>query len=194
MSAMDILPKQARKKSGAIDISFKEPHLVIGIRTQSCDVNDPSSYGKCGLVVQDGDACTCFTYVKPFNLETTFYLDKLMSWMKLPSRAFMYAQMKYWPKPVTKATTDIFCESSQEECFTEVTFGPNARILRWSWFGNVPKSAFTPEGIALVSIIVAAATLGVVVSRPKSRSSGKNTMIDSFLKVNRVICGAASRS
>jgi hypothetical protein len=197
MSAMDILPKQARKKAGAIDISFKEPHLVIGIRTRSCDASEPSSYATCGLAVQDGDSCTCFIYVKPFNLETTFYLDRLMAWMKLPSRAFMYAQMKYWPKPVTKETTDIFCDRSQEECSIEVEFGPNARVLQWSWFGKVTKATFTPEGIAACSLISAVMVLQFVIRRLRARSgsSTKNKLLDSFVAVNRAVCGmGASRS
>jgi hypothetical protein len=195
MSAMDVLPKQARKKAGAIDISFKEPHLVIGVRTRSCDATDASSYAHCGLAVQDGDSCTCYTYVKPFNLETTFYMDKLMALMKLPSRAFMYAQMKYWPKPVTKETTDMFCDRSQEDCSFEVKFGRGARILQWSWFGKEAKPTFTPEGIAAFSLVAASVLLLAVVKRyTKANSNKRSKLIDSFIAVNRAVCGAASRS
>jgi len=56
-SAMEILPKQPRKKVGAIDISFKEPHLPIGVRKSSCDAQQPDSYRECGMAVQDGDEC-----------------------------------------------------------------------------------------------------------------------------------------
>ncbi|CAE8730209.1 unnamed protein product, partial [Polarella glacialis] len=76
--AMEVLPKMPRKKAGAIDISFKEPHLPIGVKLTNCDAQEPSSYQFCGMAVQDGDQCTCYTYIVPFNLKTTLYLDKLM--------------------------------------------------------------------------------------------------------------------
>merc|ERR1719210_2134348 len=147
--AAAILPKQQRKKMGAIDISFRDPHIPIGVRTSSCNISEPSSYELCGLVVQDGNECKCWNYVVPFNLQTTLGLDKLMSWLKLPSRAFMYGQMKYWTKHIDKDSVDMFCSRDQEECTFQVQFSPNARVLRWSWFGNVPKYPVTPEGAAI---------------------------------------------
>jgi hypothetical protein len=148
-SAMDILPKQARKKAGAIDVSFKEPHLPIGVRMSSCDASEPKSYSLCGLAVQDGEKCTCYNYEAPFNLRTTLYLDKLMALMKLPARAFMYGQMKYWSIPIDRRNVEIFCEPSQAECTYQVHFSKHARVLQWSWFGNQPKYPFTFEGMMI---------------------------------------------
>merc|ERR550534_3620343 len=147
-SATEILPRQQRKKAGAIDISFKEPHLPIGVRKSVCDASQPASYAQCGLAVQDGDTCTCWSYVVPFNLKTTLYLDKLMAWMKLPARAFMYGQMKYWSVPIDQSSVDMFCDRSQVQCEYQVQFSKNARILQWSWFGHQSTGMFTPEGMA----------------------------------------------
>jgi len=152
-SAMDILPKQGRKKAGAIDISFKEPHLPIGVRVGTCDASEPKSYSLCGLAVQNGDKCTCYNYEVPFNLRTTLYLDKLMALMKLPARAFMYGQMKYWSIPIDQSNVDIFCEPSQAECTYEVHFSKDARVLQWSWFGNQPKYPFTFEGVMICLVL-----------------------------------------
>jgi len=152
-SAMDILPKQGRKKTGAIDISFTEPHLPIGVRIGICDVSEPKSYSLCGLAVQDGDECKCYNYEVPFNLRTTLYLDKLMALMKLPARAFMYGQMKYWSVPIDRSNVDIFCEPSQTECTYAVHFSKDARVLQWSWFGNQPKYPFTFEGVMICLVL-----------------------------------------
>jgi hypothetical protein len=150
---MEILPKQGRKKAGAIDISFKEPHLPIGVRIGTCDASKPRSYSLCGLAVQDGDTCTCYNYEVPFNLRTTLYLDKLMALMKLPARAFMYGQMKYWSVPIDSNNVDIFCEPSATQCTYEVHFSKNARVLQWSWFGNQTKYPFTFEGIMICLVL-----------------------------------------
>lgn len=148
-SAMEILPKIQRKKFGSVDISFKEPHLPIGVQQSVCDAALPSTYRFCGMAVQDGDECTCYTYMVPFNLKTTLYLDKLMAWMKLPARAFMYAQMKYWSVPINSKQASFYCDQTQEDCSYEVKFSSNARVLQWSWFGDQEKSAFTLEGVAI---------------------------------------------
>ncbi|CAE7265523.1 unnamed protein product [Symbiodinium natans] len=148
-SALELLPKLSRKKVGAIDISFKEPHLSVGVRQTQCDARDPSSYRECGMAVEDGNECTCFTYVVPFNLKTTLYLDKLMAWMKLPARAFMYGQMKYWSVPIETDKVSFYCEQTQEDCQYQVSFSKNATVLQWSWFGVRDKEAFTPEGVAI---------------------------------------------
>ncbi|CAL1138187.1 unnamed protein product [Cladocopium goreaui] len=171
-SAMEILPKQPRKKVGAIDISFKEPHLPIGVRKSSCNAQQPDSYRECGMAVQDGDECTCFTYVVPFNLKTTLYLDKLMAWMKLPARAFMYGQMKYWTVPIDQSKVDFYCDPEQEDCQFEVSFSENAKILQWSWFGEWDKTKFTPEGIAIGLVLATLIFAPIAVS--KERRSSKN--------------------
>lgn len=154
-SAMDILPKQARKSVATIEISFKDPHLPIGFRTSTCNAAEPRSYSLCGLAVQDGNRCTCYNYVVPFNLRTTLYLDKLMALMKLPARAFMYAQMKYWSIPIDPKSVDFFCASSQADCAYEVHFSEGSRVLQWSWFGKQPTYPFTLEGMMICLILAA---------------------------------------
>eukprot|EP00428_Durinskia_dybowskii_P077199 CAMPEP_0170361224 /NCGR_PEP_ID=MMETSP0117_2-20130122/3694_1 /TAXON_ID=400756 /ORGANISM="Durinskia baltica, Strain CSIRO CS-38" /LENGTH=520 /DNA_ID=CAMNT_0010615579 /DNA_START=87 /DNA_END=1647 /DNA_ORIENTATION=+ len=67
-SAAEILPHQTGKKFGMIEVAFREPHLPIGVRKRSCVAAEPASYAECGMAVQDGDECTCFNYVVPFNL------------------------------------------------------------------------------------------------------------------------------
>jgi len=174
-SAMEILPKQSRKKVGAIDISFKEPHLPIGVRKSRCDASQPSSYRQCGMAVEDAGVCTCFTYVVPFNLKTTLYLDKLMAWMKLPARAFMYAQMKYWSVPIDKnmLQNDFFyCDAEQEDCKFEVAFSENAKVLQWSWFGEWDKQQFTPEGIA-IGVVLAVLVFGPIAVQFSKRRRGE---------------------
>jgi len=157
-SATEILPKMPRKKMGAVDISFREPHLPIGVSKKTCDAAVPESYKLCGLAVQDGDSCLCYTYVVPFNLRTTLYLDKIMAWMKLPSRAFMYGQMKFWSVPIDPNSVEMFCDRTQEDCVFEVSFSENARVLQWSWFGQQPKVTFTPEGMTIFVTLMAILT------------------------------------
>mmetsp|Transcript_34553 Transcript_34553/g.109705 ORF Transcript_34553/g.109705 Transcript_34553/m.109705 type:complete len:610 (-) Transcript_34553:101-1930(-) len=194
-SAMDVLPKQPRKKVGAIDISFKEPHLPIGVRKRSCDASEPSSYALCGMAVQDGDECTCYNYVVPFNLRTTLYLDKLMAWMKLPSRAFMYGQMKFWRVPIDPATTSIYCEPTQEDCSYEVRFSKNARVLQWSWFGKQPKYPFTFEGMVIFFILMSLMTVPTLLSTRCVREwlGLKKQQFRSFAALNAAVCKHAIR-
>jgi hypothetical protein len=195
-SAEEVLPKQERKKAGAIDISFKEPHLPIGVRTSRCDAEDPSSYALCGLAVQDGDECRCWNYAVPFNLRTTLYLDKLMEWMKLPSRAFMYGQMKYWSVPIDPNSVDMFCDRSQEECSFQVHFSPSARVLQWSWFGQQPKRMFTVEGM-LIGLILASIVSTVVilsVCNVQDWFGLKKQQLRSFMALNAMVCNHAVRS
>merc|ERR1712048_795774 len=192
-SALDILPKQKKKKAGAIDISFKEPHLPIGVLIRSCDGSDASSYALCGLAVQADDGCTCYNYQVPFNLKTTFYLDKIMAWMKLPSRAFMYGQMKYWPKPVVKENVDVFCDRTQEDCGFEVQFSADARVLQWSWFGKVPKRMFTPEGIAVgVTIAIVLFSIFAIGLQGKKSQIGLKNKFTSFIALNRPVGNSAA--
>jgi len=195
-SAMDVLPKMQRKKAGSIDISFKDPHLPIGVTTRKCDAQDPTSYALCGLAVQDGDDCMCWTYVVPFNLKTTFFLDKVMAWMKLPARAFMYAQMKYWPKPVS-ADVDMYCDRGQEDCGVEVHFPPTARVLQWSWFGKVPKYPVTKEGLAVFLVLIAMFLVTKAITR-RSQKHGElhdaKTAFSKLSALNRAVCTQAAIS
>mmetsp|Transcript_99978 Transcript_99978/g.214154 ORF Transcript_99978/g.214154 Transcript_99978/m.214154 type:complete len:610 (+) Transcript_99978:110-1939(+) len=197
MSAPEILPHQAKKKAGAIDLSFKEPHIPIGVKISSCDASQPSSYAICGLAVQDGDKCTCYNYQAPFNLKTTLYLDKIMAWMKLPSRAFMYGQMKYWPLPIDKNEVDMYCEKTQEDCAFEVEFSANARVLQWSWFGKQSSwCPWTPEGMAIFSIIMLLVLAPVMLTsnRVQEWMGVKKQQLRSLAALNRLICNHAVRS
>uniref|UniRef100_A0A7S2JUN4 Uncharacterized protein n=1 Tax=Zooxanthella nutricula TaxID=1333877 RepID=A0A7S2JUN4_9DINO len=195
-SAEEVLPRQQRKKIGAIDISFKEPHLPIGVRQRSCDASAPASYAACGLAVQDGDSCTCWTYVVPFNLKTTLYLDKLMAWMKLPARAFMYGQMKYWSLPIDRDSVDLFCDRSQEQCNYQVQFSKNARVLQWSWFGHQSKGTFTPEGLAIGAalLVMVFAPLIFSSSRVQQWFGIKKQQLRNFAALNQMVCNHAVRS
>jgi hypothetical protein len=167
-SAVDILPKVTKKKLGPT-IAFDDPHIPIGLRMRSCDVSNPESYTYCGLVVQDGDECKCYTYVEGFNLRTTFHLDTLMAWLKLPPRAFTFAQMKYWPQRVDETNTDFLCEAHQKYCSINVRFPSSARILQWSWYGKPPQFPFTPEGFTCVASLIIAVLLVVIPAKVVSR-------------------------
>eukprot|EP00406_Dinophysis_acuminata_P024440 CAMPEP_0179337296 /NCGR_PEP_ID=MMETSP0797-20121207/67540_1 /TAXON_ID=47934 /ORGANISM="Dinophysis acuminata, Strain DAEP01" /LENGTH=435 /DNA_ID=CAMNT_0021050919 /DNA_START=19 /DNA_END=1327 /DNA_ORIENTATION=+ len=190
-SAMEVLPQQQRKKMGAIDISFRDPHIPIGVRTSSCNASEPSSYALCGLVVQDGEECKCWNYVVPFNLKTTLGLDKLMEWLKLPARAFMYGQMKYFTKHIDRDTVDMFCGRDEEECTFPVCFSPTARVLQWSWFGKEPKHAVTPEGAMIVAFFVLVLLAMVTLTRPRFWEwvGIKNNQIRNFVALNAALCG-----
>ncbi|CAE8582169.1 unnamed protein product [Polarella glacialis] len=195
--AMEILPKMPRKKAGAIDISFKEPHLPIGVKMTECSAEDPSSYRFCGMAVQDGDQCTCYTYIVPFNLKTTLYLDKLMAMMKLPARAFMYGQMKYWPVSIDVNNVDFFCDRTQEECTFELQFSKDAKVLQWSWFGEQDKTAFTPEGMAICGVLSMLLILPVLFSSTRMQRwvGSKKQQFRSFTALNAAVCNhAAMRS
>jgi hypothetical protein len=157
-SAVDVLPLVTKKKMGPT-ISFDDPHIPIGLRMRSCDLTSPESYTYCGLVVQDGDECKCYTYVEGFNLRTTFHLDTLMAWLKLPPRAFTFAQMKYWPQRVDETNTDYLCEAHEKDCSIDLQFPASARILQWSWYGKPPQFPFTPEGFTCVGSLVVALLL-----------------------------------
>lgn len=191
-SAPDVLPRVERKKLG-IDISFKEPHLSVAIKKSTCNATDSESYSLCGLAVQDGESCTCYNYVVPFNLRTTLYLDKLMAFLKLPARAFMYGQMKYWTVTLDKDSVDFYCAPTQEECGLDVHFPPTAKVLQWSWFGKQPKHAFTPEGIAIGSglALFAVAALVFTFGDPKATLSQE---LRKFWALNKAICTQAMRS
>jgi len=195
-SAMDILPKMKRKKVGAIDISFKEPHLPIGVQKSSCVAAEPSTWALCGMAVQDRDDCTCFTYVVPFNLKTTLYLDKLMAWMKLPARAFMYGQMKFWSVPIDPEKTSMFCDRTQEDCSFEVAFSKDAQVLQWSWFGQQPKVMFTPEGMAVFVVLCLLISTPILLSHAgvKRWLGGKKQQLRSIYVLNLAGCKQAMRS
>jgi len=152
-TATEVLPRMAKKKAGAIDVSFKDPHLPIGVQRRSCDAANPKTYETCGMAVQDGDDCTCYTYAVPFNLKTTLYLDKMMAWLKLPSRAFMYGQMKYWSVAIDKMAMDVYCGRGHKTCEYKVHFSKKAKLLQWSWFGHQPKSWFTTEGMVIAAVL-----------------------------------------
>jgi len=111
--------------------------------------------------------------VVPFNLKTTLYLDKLMAWMKLPARAFMYGQMKYWTVPIDQNKVDFYCDPQQEDCQFQVTFSENAKILQWSWFGEWDKTKFTTEGIAIGLVLAALIFAPIAVSKERSKDEGK---------------------
>jgi hypothetical protein len=185
MDTMDILPRQAKKQFGTPQIAFEDPHIPIGLKMSSCDASDPSSYALCGLAVQDGDSCKCFNYVEGFNLRTTFYLDKLMAWLKLPPRAFTFAQMKYWPLPIDDSNSDFICEAHQKECSLQVQFSSSARLLQWSWFGKVPPVLFTPEAITCVSSLFVGLLLVVIPSRMIFAKKDKMSMMS--LKFNKAL-------
>lgn len=180
-SALEVLPKMAKKTFGAPQISFKDPHIAMGLRIRTCDAADPSSYKTCGLAVQDGDSCKCWTYVEGFNLRTTFYIDSLMALLKLPPRAFTFAQMKYWPQVIDETNTDFLCEAHDKDCIIHTQFSPSAQILQWSWFGHQPERWFTPEGITFfVGIAVACVMLTIparfITKKTKTRKSKKDEL------------------
>lgn len=151
----DILPMQPAKKK-ALQISFDDPHIPIGLRIGTCNASEPSSYAMCGLAVEDGDTCRCWTYVEGFNVRTTFGIDSLMGILKFPPRAFTFLQMKYWTKQLDEANTDFLCEAHQKDCNIHVHFSTSARLLQWSWYGKVPERPFTPEGfVVAVGLILA---------------------------------------
>jgi len=195
-TAEQVLPRQQKKKAGAIDISFKEPHLPIGVRTSKCDASDAATYRLCGMAIKDGDSCMCYNYVVPFNLKTTLYLDKLMAWMKLPSRAFMYGQMKYWSVPINKDTTDMFCDRTQADCTFQVHFSENARVLQWSWFGHQPKHMFTNEGMIIGAALFLMLFVPMVAStrRVQEWFGIKKRQLRSLAALNAMVCNQAVRS
>lgn len=196
MNAMEVLPKLQKKKAGAIDISFKEPHLPIGVEQSSCDASDPQTYKFCGLAVQDGDECICYNYIVPFNLKTTLYLDKLMAWMKLPARAFMYGQMKFWSVPIDPKKTSLYCKPTQEDCSYEVKFSENAKVLQWSWFGQQEKGMFTPEGMIIGTVLALLVSTPVLLSTAAVQRwlGGKKQQIRSLYALNAAVCKSAVRS
>jgi hypothetical protein len=150
-NALEVLPSQLAKTGGSPSIAFDDPHIPIGLRIRSCNASDPSSYALCGLAVQDGDSCKCWTYVEGFNVRTTFWIDNLMSLLKFPPRAFTFMQMKHWSKPLDQSNTDYICEAYQEDCKIEVHFSSSAKILQWSWFGKQAQYPVTPEGLIVAS-------------------------------------------
>lgn len=195
MSAEEILPKENQKK-GLIEISFKEPHLPIAIRMSQCDVTKPDSWRSCGLAVQDGDTCTCWNYVAPFNLKTTFWLDNLMRLMKLPARAFMYGQMKYWPVHIEPETVSFYCGRNQEECEHTVQFSKSAQVLQWSWFGPETTPIFTPEGFVIGSCIFLLTCVPMLLSSRRMQYwfGLKQQQLRSLAAVSALVSGQSSSS
>lgn len=189
-SAQDVLPKQDRKKVGAVEVAFKDPHIELAIKKSTCDASNPESYALCGLAVQDGDACTCWTYVVPFNLRTTLYLDRIADMLKLPSRALMYAQMKYWRVPIDKENMDVYCDGKQEHCEHEVYFTASSKILQWSWFGKQPKYPVTFEGLAIFFTLAALIAAPLVMRNSKAQAwyGTKKQQLRTFAAFNSMLC------
>ena len=59
-----------------------------------------------------------------------------MDLFKLPSRAFMFAQMKYLARTVDESAVDFSCNGNQVKCSMDVRFSRSAKLLKWSWFGE----------------------------------------------------------
>lgn len=153
-SAMEILPNQPKKTLGKPEIAFDDPHVKIALRKRTCNLEEPSSYAECGLAFSEGSSCNCWNYVPLYNTQTTLYLDKLMDLLKLPSRAFMFAQMKFFERKVEKDDVDVFCGAHQEDCGLQVQFPANAHLLQWSWHGKRPSILWTSEGMCVVSVMI----------------------------------------
>jgi len=191
-SALDILSQQDKKK--AVEISFDEPHLPIGVKNSKCRSDDPASYALCGMAVEVDGQCLCYTYVAPFNLRTTLYIDKVAAWMKLPARAFMYAQMKYWPEPIQPEDVQIFCAPTQETCSMQASFPKGSRVLQWSWFGKQTKQTFTPEGMVICTVLCLVVASLVLLRRAATLTwcglTGKQAR--SVVGVHQAFCGSVS--
>jgi hypothetical protein len=188
--AVEVLPRQERKKVGAVEVSFKDPHIEIALKKASCDASKPESYSQCGLAVQDGDSCTCWTYVVPFNLRTTLYLDRIADMLKLPSRALMYAQMKFWRVPIDKNNVEIYCDGTQEDCKHEVHFTANSKVLQWSWFGKQHKYPVTFEGLMIFCTLALLLAAPVVMRTPKAQAwmGTKKQQLRVFTAFNKALC------
>jgi hypothetical protein len=153
MTGEEVLPHQKAKTAGSPEVSLKNMYQPIAMMTRSCDAKDPASYATCGLAIRDGDECKCWTYVDGYNIRTTLFLDRLMDFLKLPSRAFMFVQMKYLSKPIDIASVDHYCGPGEENCSIQLSFPPSARILQWSWFGQRTKYPLTKEGMLFAGCI-----------------------------------------
>jgi hypothetical protein len=189
-SAVEILPRQERKKVGAVEVAFKDPHIELALKQSTCDASNPESYALCGLAVQDGDTCTCWNYVVPFNLRTTLYLDRIADMLKLPSRALMYAQMKYWRVPIDKKEVSVYCDGNQESCQYEVHFTANSKILQWSWFGKRTKYPITFEGLAIffTLVLIISAPLVMRTHRAQAWVGTKKQQFRTFTAFNAAVC------
>jgi hypothetical protein len=163
--AFEILPTQHQKSFGKPSIAFDDPHIPIALRKRTCTLADPSSYATCGLAFADGAACNCFNYVPLFNTKTTLHVDTLMDWLKLPSRAFMFAQMKFFARNVNKQDADVFCTGHQENCELQVQFPMNAHLLQWSWHGQQAKVYYTWEGKCVASVLTSLILLPVILAK-----------------------------
>jgi len=198
-NALAILPKQQRKGGVLPEVSLQESHIPIALMTRPCTASEPSSYLTCGLAVQDGETCTCWTYVTGYNLRTTFFIDKLMDILKLPSRAFMFAQMKYLSTSIKKDGVDFFCSSEKADCSLQVQFSSSAQILQWSWFGQQSKYPVSSEGFlvfSFVALLISLFVLGkeyILSSKHISRIS-ENQRLRGFWAVNAAVCNQATRS
>lgn len=96
-----------------------------------------------------------------------------MAWLKLPPRAFTFAQMKYWPLPVDENNADYVCGAHQTDCSIQAHFPSSARILQWSWFGKVSQPWVTPEALIIMVSLVVAITLLCIPVRLLTRKSDK---------------------
>jgi len=186
-TAVDVLPNEP-PKTKMIQISFDDPHIPIGLRIQSCDASQPSSYELCGLAVQDGDTCKCWTYVEGFNVRTTFGIDRLMGFLKFPPRAFTFMQMKYWSKQLDESNTDYLCEAHQEDCNIQVHFSSSARLLQWSWYGKLPQRPFTPEGLVVAVGLVIAFMMITLPVGSTLRGCRKNKEVKAVLGFRSGLC------
>eukprot|EP00929_Paragymnodinium_shiwhaense_P007863 TRINITY_DN111782_c0_g1_i1.p1 TRINITY_DN111782_c0_g1~~TRINITY_DN111782_c0_g1_i1.p1 ORF type:complete len:607 (-),score=151.25 TRINITY_DN111782_c0_g1_i1:227-2047(-) len=191
-AAMEVLPVQKQKSVGKPEIAFKEPHLPIAMNVRSCNAGDEDTWRSCGLAVQDGNECKCYTYVNAFNLRTTLYIDRLMDLLKLPTRAFMYAQMKYFNTHIAKDDVDFYCSSTQAECTVEVNFGENSRILQWSWFGPQTKYPLTMEGLLFLGTLLTASWVVFNSHRIFRLFGVSKQRVKEFKNINKLVCETAS--
>lgn len=188
-SAMDILPLQAKKSMGKPEIAFDDPHVKIALKKRTCTLEEPSSYAECGLAFADGDSCNCWNYVPLYNTKTTLYMDKLMDLLKLPSRAFMFAQMKLFVRKVDEEDVDFFCGAHQEECQLQVQFPVSATLLQWSWHGKQPKVLYTSEGLRIVSTMAGLLMLPLIFVFKSTLRSVKGSSAKMHMCSSTGVCG-----
>lgn len=91
-----------------------------------------------------------------------------MDFLKLPSRAFMFAQMKFFARRVEKEDADVFCGAHQEDCGFQTQFPADAKLLQWSWVGEQPVVNYTTEGMSVASLLTSIILLPIILLlRPK---------------------------
>lgn len=138
-SAYTFLPIQQNKNILKPKLKISSIFQQIGINVRSCNDN-------CGMIIQNGNNCICYTMIPNYNINNPRIkfifekLSKILELIKLPGRAILYVHMKLFKKNII--SSDVFCPEIKDyddkdintSCKIIFNYTTQTKLLKWSWF------------------------------------------------------------